>query len=74
MWIKTVRGDYVNLELVSRVYAHPEADDQFFAVVDVGESRQFISGGMSKTEACALIDQIFGSVKEHVRVYELPET
>jgi hypothetical protein len=73
MWVKTVHGDYVNLELASRVYAHPEEGDQFFAVAEVGESRQYLSGAMGKPEAYVLIDKIFDSVKKNVRVYELNE-
>jgi hypothetical protein len=70
-WVRTVHGEYVNLELAGRVFAHPEEGGPFFAAVEVGESRHYLGGGMTKTEACALIDKVFDSVKQDMSIYDL---
>jgi hypothetical protein len=72
-WVKTVHGEYVNLELASRVFPHAEDGGQFFAAMEAGDARHYLGGAMTKPEACALIDKIFDSVKKDMPIFDLAE-
>ena len=72
-WVKTVHGDYVNLEMAHRIYAHQSDGDLFLAAAEFGESRCYLGRGMSKDKAHALID-VIEAVEKQVPLVDLSKS